>query len=95
MVPIQYLDEIRNHPDLDMTAAATQDFFINYPAFAPIQAGIKNDTVAHMINKKLTPSLALITDPVNEENSIAIPKIWSATDGKRILIRYRRNSGRG
>jgi hypothetical protein len=25
---------------------------------------------------------ALVTDPVNDENNIAIPKYWPATDGE-------------
>jgi cytochrome P450 len=33
----------------------------------------------HMINRKLTTSLALITAPVNEENNIAMKEIWPET----------------
>ncbi|KAF2667434.1 cytochrome P450 [Microthyrium microscopicum] len=79
VLPIEQFDQIRNNPDLDMTGAALQDFFPSYPAFKPMRVSATSNSLQTMINKKLTPSLALITEPVNEENNIAIPERWPAT----------------
>lgn len=76
IMPVKYIDEVRNHPHLNFKGTGKLDFFTHYPAFKSMEAGIKGDVFIHMINRKLTTSLALVTEPVNEENNIALKQLF-------------------
>lgn len=76
ILPPKYIHEIRNHTHLNMDGIARQDFFTDYPAFKGMNAGQIDHVLSRMVSRKLTTSLALITEPVNEESEIAIPQHW-------------------
>ncbi|TID14720.1 putative cytochrome p450 protein [Venturia nashicola] len=79
ILPVRYLDEIRNHPHMDLKGLMKADFFTNYDAFSAMGIGEKGNVVTNMVNRKLTTSLVLITAPVNEETNIALQNFFPPT----------------
>ncbi|QDS74724.1 hypothetical protein FKW77_000811 [Venturia effusa] len=80
VLPVRFLDEIRNNPHLDLHGMPKDDWFSEYAAFSPIRVMERGHVMVNMINRKLTTSLALVTAPVNEETNIAMERVWPRTD---------------
>ncbi|KAE9979620.1 hypothetical protein EG328_000787 [Venturia inaequalis] len=80
VLPAHFSEEIRNNPHMDLEGIGKDEFFTAYSAFSPMKVAQTGDIMAHMVNRKLTTSLALVTAPVNEETNLAIGTVWPPTD---------------
>ncbi|KAF5003208.1 hypothetical protein FDECE_10226 [Fusarium decemcellulare] len=79
ILPYKFMNEIRNDARFDIDEATNSLFFVRWPVFRSFGAFTDGHVMLGMVTKKLTTSLASITGLVNEESSIAVPKIWPPT----------------
>ncbi|KAF1983467.1 cytochrome P450 [Aulographum hederae CBS 113979] len=76
ILPMKYLDEVRNHPDLSLKGISMTDFHTHLPGFDVLKKSDRYDIVEEVVRGKITRSLAQITKPVNEENTIVIDELF-------------------
>ncbi|KIX06657.1 uncharacterized protein Z518_04633 [Rhinocladiella mackenziei CBS 650.93] len=79
ILPPRYVGEVQSDRRLSLDIPNEDDFFVQWPAFSPQAAFTDKHVLVDTINKKLTPSLTRITEPVNEENELAIRTLFPPT----------------
>lgn len=79
VVPNRYADELRNHADLNFNETFSKEFFVHYPGFDGLRAGLKDETfIQEVVRVKLTQSLGLVTDDLVDETSDALQIAFGA-----------------
>ncbi|KXH49511.1 cytochrome P450 [Colletotrichum simmondsii] len=77
VLPPSMANEIRNHSDLSFTAFSQEFFQTKYPGFDAFAEGGHDSITLVVINKDLTKQLAKVTEPLAEEASLALRKIFT------------------
>ncbi|KAI0483281.1 cytochrome P450 monooxygenase [Xylariaceae sp. FL0804] len=73
MLPSEFVDEVRNHPNLSFSAEFEQGGIGDIPGFEPFATvGDANQLLQIVAKKQLTKMLARVTQPLSEEAALAL-----------------------
>ncbi|KAI0164152.1 putative cytochrome P450 monooxygenase [Xylariaceae sp. FL1272] len=82
VLPNSYADEVRNLRDLDNDAVSRKDFHTHLSSFASFKIGVDGSGLSKsVVQKQLTQSLGLVTDPLSTECAMALREVLSDDKG--------------
>ncbi|OKL62743.1 hypothetical protein UA08_01139 [Talaromyces atroroseus] len=77
ILPARYIDEIKNHANLDFAKAVESNFYGKYPGFDGLNSLNQNEVFQDAIRVKLTQGLNRLVTPLAQEAEVTVLETFS------------------